>query len=599
MAVSTQFEKAKTLLRTHFGYDDFRAGQKPVVDSLLQGRDTVGIMPTGGGKSICYQIPALVQSGITLVISPLISLMKDQVDALSDVGIEATFINSSLPYDEIQRRMSQCAAGRVRLLYVSPERLEDPYFLRWVDVLSPALIAVDEAHCLSQWGHDFRKSYRAIPDMLKQLSVRPVIAAFTATATPDVIDDIVTTLGLRRPNVFISGFDRENLRFSVVVGMDKRTFVETELARHPNDSGIIYAATRKEVDSLYQHLKKRGIAVGRYHGGMSDADRNQSQEQFLYDDVRIMVATNAFGMGIDKSNVRFVLHVNIPKSLEAYYQEAGRAGRDGLPGECVLLFQAQDVMVQKFLIQQSEASEERKVHDGQKLQAMIDYCHTSGCLRAFILRYFGETGEANCGNCNHCDHDFDVVDGTVIAQKIFSCVHRLKARFGVKIVAGVLRGSKDKRIQSLHLDALPTYGVLKTHKEKEVVGYIQTLIADGYMQLTNGQYPVVQLCPSAVAVLKGEAKVMFRVEKREEQVMAVDDGLFEELRVVRRTLAGRFAVPPYIIFADSTLREMANACPQDKASMLRVKGVGDAKFERYGAEFLAVCQTWQATHSLG
>jgi len=582
-----RFRDAEALLKKYYGYDAFRSGQEPIVRSVLAGKDTVGILPTGGGKSICYQVPALLFERVTVVISPLISLMKDQVDALTSVGITAAYLNSTLSLTEVQERMQKAELGGYRLLYVSPERLETPAFIQWLNRLQPSCVAVDEAHCLSQWGHDFRPSYRAIASLLRQFDNRPIITAFTATATPEVVADIAQSLELRQPNVFVAGFDRENLTFSVVTGQDKRDFVLQFLASRPSQAGIIYAATRKEVDGLYEYLKKKHYAVGRYHAGLSDGERTRGQEQFLYDDIRVMVATNAFGMGIDKSNVRFVIHYNMPKNLESYYQEAGRAGRDGDRGECTILFSPQDVQTQRFLIEQTAVADKRQSQEYKKLQAMVDYCHTTQCLRAHILRYFGDEAGNRCDNCSNCNQEFDLQDITVSAQQIFSCVVRVKERFGTKLVAGVLKGSRDKRLLGLGLQRLPTYGLMKNRPEKAIVGLIQTLISDGYLKLSEGKYPTLQLQQSAVPVLRQQVQVVMKVPRRS-SAEPVNDELFEELRAFRRELSQREQVPPYVIFSDRTLRELVAACPLDRDSMLRVKGVGELKFEKYGEAFLKI-----------
>lgn len=587
---------AKTALKQYFGYDSFRQGQERIIGGVLQGKDTVGVMPTGGGKSLCYQIPALVMDRLVVVVSPLVSLMKDQVDSLTALGIPATFINSSLNAADIRERMGQAEVGTYKLLYVSPERLEMSEFATWLNRLNPSCVAVDEAHCLSHWGHDFRPSYQLIAPFLEQLDHRPVVVALTATATPEVVGDICTSLRLGHPDVYVASFARENLALSVLSGWDRREYIVNYLASRSDQCGIIYAATRKEVDALYEVLQRHHYAVGRYHAGMSAADRSRSQNQFLYDEIHVMVATNAFGMGIDKSNVRFVIHHNMPKNVEAYYQEVGRAGRDGVQSECVLLYSPEDVAIQKFLIERSVASEDRRKIEIRKLYAMSDYCQTTECLQKFILGYFGESA-GDCERCSNCQQSFDVEDITVSAQQILSCVHRLRERYGMKLVVGVLRGSKEKRIISLGLDKLPTYGLMKTTPEKKVMGLVRNLIVGGYLRLSGDKYPVLQLLPKAGPVLKQEEKVLAKVlqvrrrnESKREGSGLGDSELFEELRKLRRRLAQDEGMPPYVIFSDATLRELAELCPVDKRSMLRVKGVGEVKFERYGQQFLDVIE---------
>lgn len=594
IGTNERMQKAHALLKQYFGYDSFREGQQNIIDNILHGRDTVGIMPTGGGKSICYQLPALLQDRLTLVISPLISLMKDQVDSLDSLGISATYINSSLSLTEVRDRLRKAERGEYRLLYVAPERLESDAFLGLLKGLHPAIVAIDEAHCLSQWGHDFRPSYRHIAPLLAQLERRPIVTAFTATATPEVVTDIIHLLSLRNPTVEVTGFDRANLTFAVVQGQDKRDFILRYLADHPGQAGVIYAATRKEVDGLYEFLRKKRHAVGRYHAGLSDQERSLNQEQFLYDETQLMVATNAFGMGIDKSNIRFVIHYNMPKNIEAYYQEAGRAGRDGDPGECILLFGAQDIVLQKFLIEQSVTAPERKQNELRKLQAIADYCRTTQCLRGYILRYFGDLASNRCENCSTCSQAYDLQDITVAAQQIFSCIHRTRERFGMTMIANILRGSKDKRVLELGMDKQSTYGLMRGQPDKEIAACIQTLIADGYLRMTEGQYPVLRLQSNAVAVLKNEERVYQKVLQRQ-AVAAPDDELFAQLRALRRELAEKSKVPPYVVFADSTLREMAAHCPQTRAEMLTIKGVGEVKYARYGETFLNACREYAAS----
>jgi len=573
------------ILKQYYGYLSFKEGQRQIIESILKGSDTLGIMPTGGGKSICYQIPALLLPGITIVISPLISLMKDQVDALQVLGIPAIFINSSLTAKEVGERLLNARRGQYKLLYIAPERLESPRFLAMLASLTISLVAVDEAHCVSQWGHDFRPSYLAIASMLQEIKIRPVVAAFTATATHEVRQDIVSHLELNNPDIYITGFNRPNLSFTIVRGENKQDFLQHYVQGHPHQAGIIYAATRKDVDRLCAFLQKRGAAAVRYHAGLSDQERRTNQEQFLYDDIGVMVASNAFGMGIDKSNVRYVIHYNMPKNIEAYYQEAGRAGRDGEPGECILLFSPQDIHIQKFFIEQSTLTPERQANEYHKLQAIVDYCHTSGCLRNYILNYFGEQTSKNCGNCSTCIDDRARVDITEIAQQVFSCVIHLKQRFGITRVAEVLKGSKNKKVLQLGFERLPTYGLLQDMKEQEIVSLINMLIAEGYLASTEGQYPVVKLTAQAAPVLQGEAGVFQKVQPIKQAVI-VDDSLFEQLRALRREFARQKQVPPYIIFSDSTLHEMCRFCPTDQESMRSIKGVGATKYDLYGTLFL-------------
>lgn len=577
--------------------------RKKIVLSLLEGNDTLGIMPTGGGKSICYQIPALMLPGLTLVVSPLISLMKDQVDALTAMGIQAAYINSTLSGKEVNERIRAARRGELKLLYVAPERLEVDWFRDEMGNLSISCVAVDEAHCVSQWGHDFRTSYLAVAPFVQNLPQRPIVAAFTATATPEVTEDMVRLLRLEEPEVFVTGLSRDNLAMSVLRGENKREFVLKYAAAHSHQPGIIYAATRKDVDDLYERLRSAGIASGRYHAGMTDEERAASQEAFLYDDIRVMVATNAFGMGIDKSNVRYVIHFNMPKNMEAYIQEAGRAGRDGEPSQCILLFSAQDIMTQKFLIEQNPQDGDRKANDYRKLQQMVDYCYTTRCLRSAMLDYFGEEHEdKSCGICSSCTDERELTDMTIDAQKIFPCIHRMRERFGISMVASVLKGSRNKKVLQYRFDGLSTYGTMADRTEKEISEIINVMVSEGYLMLSEGQYPVLKLQPLAAEVLKGQRRVMQRMpaksaeetigarsrsgRKHDYSQSAVNETIFEQLRLIRRELAGREHVPSYIIFNDATLREMSVVCPQTEDDMLKVKGVGEVKFRKYGRPFL-------------
>lgn len=572
------------LLKEKFGYDSFRTGQAEIISKILNHENVLGIMPTGGGKSVCYQLPALVLDGLTLVISPLISLMKDQVDSLNEMGIPAAFINSSLSNPEIQQRIRLAVDGKIKLLYVAPERLESASFRQLLHYVPIELLAVDEAHCISQWGHDFRPSYLRLAETIEELSQRPTIIALTATATEHVADDILHLLQIPSDNQINTGFARENLTFQVVKDA-KESYLMEYLKLNKGQAGIIYASTRKEVDRLHHLLKAQNIAVASYHGGMSEQARSKNQEDFLFDRVQVMVATNAFGMGINKSNVRFVIHAQIPGNLESYYQEAGRAGRDGLPSEAILFYAPKDLQVQKFFIDQSEGNEEYKKNEYNKLREMDQYAHTQMCLQRYILRYFGEDSE-DCGRCSNCTDSREVIDITTEAQKVLSCVKRMGERFGKGLVAKVLTGSRDQKITQWQFDQLSTYGLMRDWSQKEVTQLIDYLTAEGYFTLTEGQFPLLTISPLGFSVLLGKKQVTRK--QNAVKTLQVDDELFEELRSLRTQLAQEQNLPPYIIFSDKTLQELAEKQPQTSLEMLQIKGVGQSKLDKYGAAFLEI-----------
>ncbi|UOB61584.1 DNA helicase RecQ [Bacillus thuringiensis] len=582
------FTKAQELLASYFGYSSFRRGQDETIKNVLDGKDTVCIMPTGGGKSICYQIPALVFEGTTLVISPLISLMKDQVDTLVQNGISATYINSSISIAEANQRIQLAKQGHYKLLYVAPERLDSMEFVDQLIDMKIPMIAIDEAHCISQWGHDFRPSYLHIHRILDYLPEKPLILALTATATPQVRDDICNTLEINQENTIMTTFERENLSFSVIKGQDRNAYLADYIRQNQKESGIIYAATRKVVDQLYEDLMKAGVSVSKYHAGMSDSDRNEQQELFLRDEVSVMVATSAFGMGIDKSNIRYVIHYQLPKNMESYYQEAGRAGRDGLDSTCILLYSSQDVQVQRFLIDQS-TGESRFSNELEKLQNMTDYCHTEQCLQSFILQYFGEEPKEDCGRCGNCTDNRESIDVTRESQMVLSCMIRTNQRFGKQMIAQVLTGSKNKKVIEFNFHTLPTYGLLSNRSVKEVSEFIEFLISDELIAVEHGTYPTLKVTEKGKEVLLGKENVL-RKERVETRQIVQDHPLFEVLREVRKEIAQGEGVPPFVIFSDQTLKDMCVKMPQSDSELLTVKGIGEHKLVKYGSHFLQAVQ---------
>ncbi|CAM3891752.1 MULTISPECIES: DNA helicase RecQ [Bacillus cereus group] len=582
------FTKAQELLASYFGYSSFRRGQDETIKNVLDGKDTVCIMPTGGGKSICYQIPALVFEGTTLVISPLISLMKDQVDTLVQNGISATYINSSISITEANQRIQLAKQGHYKLLYVAPERLDSMEFVDQLIDMKIPMIAIDEAHCISQWGHDFRPSYLHIHRILDYLPEKPLVLALTATATPQVREDICNTLGINQENTIMTTFERENLSFSVIKGQDRHAYLADYIRQNQKESGIIYAATRKVVDQLYEDLMKAGVSVSKYHAGMSDTDRNEQQELFLRDEVSVMVATSAFGMGIDKSNIRYVIHYQLPKNMESYYQEAGRAGRDGLDSACILLYSSQDVQVQRFLIDQS-TGESRFSNELEKLQNMTDYCHTEQCLQSFILQYFGEEPKEDCGRCGNCTDDRESIDVTRESQMVLSCMIRTNQRFGKQMIAQVLTGSKNKKVIEFNFHTLPTYGLLSNRSVKEVSEFIEFLISDELIAVEHGTYPTLKVTEKGKEVLLSKVNVL-RKERVETRQIVQDHPLFEVLREVRKEIAQGEGVPPFVIFSDQTLKDMCAKMPQSDSELLTVKGIGEHKLVKYGSHFLQAVQ---------
>lgn len=606
-------EKAQIFLKKYFGYDEFRKGQKEIIENILVGNDTLALMPTGGGKSICYQIPALIFEGITIVISPLISLMKDQVDALKSNGISAVYINSSLTNNQCEIIYEDILKGVYKIIYVAPERVESSRFLSVLRKIKVSQIAVDEAHCISQWGHDFRVSYKNIKNLIESFEDRPVVTAFTATATPKVTEDILINLNIQA-DIFRNGFRRENLKLIVLKNIDNMKFIENFITNHPDENGIIYCATRKECEQIYDRLRM-SYKVGKYHAGMNDQDRKNSQEDFILDKIDIIVATNAFGMGIDKSNVRWVIHNNVPKDLESYYQEAGRAGRDGLSSECVLLYHPKDILLQKLFIENGENStEELAKIKYEKLAALENYSRTTKCLSEFIVNYFGDEENERCNNCSNCLAEGEEKDVTVEAQKIISCIGRTFERYGAKMITDILKGANTASVRDNKLNENRTYGLMKDSDSSQIREIIDFLIGTDYLQVTEGKYPILKLTRKAISFLKSQDKISMRLTESDitlnsktktshrkeksrsskDSITLIDGGqeLFQLLREYRKELAQNDAVPPFVIFSDKTLIEMCNSKPKTESELLDINGIGEKKFEKYGEGILSVINNY-------
>ena len=581
--------KPLDVLHKYYGYTSFRKGQENIITSIINKEDVLAIMPTGGGKSICYQVPALCLDGITIVISPLISLMKDQVDALKTMGVKARLINSSLSNSEYNEALEEIENDECKIIYIAPERLDSMDFVNIIRGKNISQVAIDEAHCVSQWGHDFRVSYKKIPYFINRLDKRPIVTAFTATASNEVREDIINILNLHNPAVYITGFDRENLSINIVKSSSKNKYTLDYVENHKNESGIIYASTRKEVETIYEGLLKRNYSVAKYHAGLSNEARKEYQENFINDDIKIMVATNAFGMGIDKPNIRWVLHYNMPQSIENYYQEIGRAGRDGEDSECVLLFSPGDVHTQKYLVEVGIENPERKRVQYKKLQQMVDLVYSNTCYRKSILNYFGEPFLEDCNNCSNCLNEGEVVDKTLDAQKVISCIARMKRSFGATMIIDVLRGSKNKKVLDLGFDTLTTYGIMKNYSNEDLKTFINTLVSHGFLDVVEnigprGSFPTIKLNEQSLKVIREEIKVEFKEDKVTKS-RYVENELYEMLVSLRSEIAKEEGIAPYMVFGDATLKNMASVYATNKEEMLNISGVGQIKYEKYGKRF--------------
>lgn len=581
--------KPLDVLHKYYGYTSFRKGQENIITSIINKEDVLAIMPTGGGKSICYQVPALCLDGITIVISPLISLMKDQVDALKTIGVKARLINSSLSNSEYNEALEEIENDECKIIYIAPERLDSMDFVNIIRGKNISQVAIDEAHCVSQWGHDFRVSYKKIPYFINRLDKRPIVTAFTATASNEVREDIINILNLHNPAVYITGFDRENLSINIVKSSSKNKYTLDYVENHKNESGIIYASTRKEVETIYEGLLKRNYSVAKYHAGLSNEARKEYQENFINDDIKIMVATNAFGMGIDKPNIRWVLHYNMPQSIENYYQEIGRAGRDGEDSECVLLFSPGDVHTQKYLVEVGIENPERKRVQYKKLQQIVDLVYSNTCYRKNILNYFGEIFLEDCNNCSNCLNEGEVVDKTLDAQKVISCIARMKRSFGATMIIDVLRGSKNKKVLDLGFDTLTTYGIMKNYSNEDLKTFINTLVSHGFLDVVEnigprGSFPTIKLNEQSLKVIREEIKVEFKEDKVTKS-RYVENELYEMLVSLRSEIAKEEGIAPYMVFGDATLKNMASVYATNKEEMLNISGVGQIKYEKYGKRF--------------